>query len=284
MFKKYNSTQKLVVIFALLVFILGNFLAFVLALNYLSSSSQEGDVISAKINVFGLVEDRSFKFNELINIEDGLIEIKTPNAHLLATAPIEFKFEGIDKLEILSGSALILPSSTLRIGINRGSLTLISGGKYIYDSKEETLLVLGGKLNLRGKEVLPNSLVVWEVDNFNTYNFNRQDLTNKEVYRDLTLVSSSFNVDVLELTDVIPPRLISISPSDNFTTTDSNIRITGKTEKDSLVLINNKEVEIDNLGNFSFGYNLTSGYNIVNITLLDQYGNKSIIVLNYLKT
>ena len=98
----------------------------------------------------------------------------------------------------------------------------------------------------------------------------------------MNLVLTSFNVDIPELSDTVPPRLFSLTPRDGSILESQNLRISGKTEIGASVNINDSEVEIDGLGNFVFESTLIEGDNSFRLLLSDQYGNQSIIILNYI--
>jgi len=61
------------------------------------------------------------------------------------------------------------------------------------------------------------------------------------------------------------PKLEIFSPSDDLTTTVPFVKISGKTEKDTIVAIDGNFVPIDADGNFNFEYKLTDGRNEIEI-------------------
>lgn len=72
-----------------------------------------------------------------------------------------------------------------------------------------------------------------------------------------------------------PPLLTILSPQNETTVQDANLKITGKTEKDVSVEINNVLTEVDENGNFEKEISLVEGSNL--ITIKAKKNNNSIL-------
>jgi len=72
----------------------------------------------------------------------------------------------------------------------------------------------------------------------------------------------------------LPPLVIE-SPEDNTVTTVSEIWIRGKSNKNALVSINNKEVKLTETGSFRYPVTLSNGQNIFIVTATNKV-NKSV--------
>jgi cytoskeletal protein RodZ len=70
---------------------------------------------------------------------------------------------------------------------------------------------------------------------------------------------------------ISPPPLEITSPTDNFTTSSSYVTILGNTDKKASITINNENILIDSLGNFSKTINLKQGVNTITILAQKKY-------------
>jgi cytoskeletal protein RodZ len=68
-----------------------------------------------------------------------------------------------------------------------------------------------------------------------------------------------------------PAELTVFSPTDEMTTTESSINVTGKTEPEVQIKINNFLVTVDEDGSFQEEINLTNGLNILEIEASKKY-------------
>lgn len=69
------------------------------------------------------------------------------------------------------------------------------------------------------------------------------------------------------------PKLEIKEPQDRLTTSNSEIKIAGETDKETFIKINDLPVVVDALGNFSTTIRLKEGENQIKITAEDQAGN-----------
>jgi len=73
------------------------------------------------------------------------------------------------------------------------------------------------------------------------------------------------------------PELNIISPQENFITNDNQVIISGQTEPEVKILINNEQVLIDSQGNFNKTISLNKGINEITITAEKKFGKINII-------
>ncbi|MCG2827482.1 MAG: right-handed parallel beta-helix repeat-containing protein [Thermoplasmatales archaeon] len=73
--------------------------------------------------------------------------------------------------------------------------------------------------------------------------------------------------------DKTKPIISDVTPSTGEKTTEKTITVSGKTEPDATVKINNVEVAVGADGSFSREITLTKGANVITITATDQAGN-----------
>lgn len=91
-----------------------------------------------------------------------------------------------------------------------------------------------------------------------------------------TEVSTTFTVDT------VPPVLTVTSPSDNFTTNQSTVMVTGTTNDPTSntvsLTVNGEPVEIGPDGAFSYEFTLSEGENTITIIATDAAGKSSTVV------
>lgn len=96
-----------------------------------------------------------------------------------------------------------------------------------------------------------------------------------------TEVSTAFTVDT------VPPVLTVTSPSDNFTTNQSTVMVTGTTNDPTSntvsLTVNGELVEIGPDGAFSYEFTLSEGENTITIIATDAAGKSSTVVRHVTK-
>ena len=73
------------------------------------------------------------------------------------------------------------------------------------------------------------------------------------------------------------PDLVVYQPDKNLTTSQNFIEIKGKTEKETRVLINNKEIYIDSNGEFKATLDLQKGLNTIKISASKKHSKENVI-------
>jgi len=76
---------------------------------------------------------------------------------------------------------------------------------------------------------------------------------------------------------ISPPAVEIFSPADDLTTTDSQVIISGQTEKEVSVQINDQPLLIDQAGRFTLTLNLQNGLNIVKISARKKHSKETVI-------
>ena len=95
--------------------------------------------------------------------------------------------------------------------------------------------------------------------------------------------ASSNQVRVLLLTNNPTLEITSPSDGDKFSSAQSPIKITGKTDPEVKVTINDFWAIVDNMGNYTYSYALKDGENTLVIKATDKAGNISKKELNIIK-
>jgi len=94
----------------------------------------------------------------------------------------------------------------------------------------------------------------------------------------LLFAAAVFTYIGFEVNRIISPPCVDIfSPADDLTTTDSQITISGQTEKEVSVQINDQPLLIDQAGRFTLTLNLQNGLNIVKISAHKKHSKETII-------
>jgi len=81
-----------------------------------------------------------------------------------------------------------------------------------------------------------------------------------------------------------PPELEIYAPVDGLTTMERELEIIGKSEKESEIVINNRNIIIDNEGGFKTTVNLQKGINSIKIIAKKRYSREKVIELGILLT
>ncbi|MEK7202763.1 MAG: helix-turn-helix domain-containing protein [Patescibacteria group bacterium] len=94
-----------------------------------------------------------------------------------------------------------------------------------------------------------------------------------------TIVVICFVYLGLRLNKIISaPDLLITNPVDNFITQQSVVEVSGETETEAEVVINNEIILSDIYGNFSKSVNLKNGLNIITIVASKKYGKSRTII------
>ena len=79
--------------------------------------------------------------------------------------------------------------------------------------------------------------------------------------------------------DSAPPPLNVIQPGDNSSTNQANIEVSGSSEPNATVSINNQNAPVDAQGNFATRIDLNEGSNLIEATATDRAGNATRVAL-----
>jgi hypothetical protein len=274
-----KKLKKTVLVLSIAVFLVINAISVVLALNKVSISNPPKSVVKVSISSSQKDETIDYFEGELVNIPSGNAQIEFNGGRIFITTPAQFKISN-QNVEIKKGIALIQPSSFLQLQINE-PININVDETYIYDSTNQTIIVLDGSISIKDKDVEKNMLASWKVDNFITSKFNRSDLTQIEEYKNLRIVLNDFNIEIASFNDVVAPKIENLFPENFEIIQNKFITITGKTEKDAKITVDKKPVSMDKLGNFEIDIVLSEGENILDLEAEDINGNVSTIKLNY---
>jgi cytoskeletal protein RodZ len=74
-----------------------------------------------------------------------------------------------------------------------------------------------------------------------------------------------------------PPALTITSPLDNLVTNKPTIEVTGRTEKEVKIRINDQEIQADVEGNFRESVSLQPGLNVIKISAVKKRGKENVI-------
>jgi transcriptional regulator with XRE-family HTH domain len=76
---------------------------------------------------------------------------------------------------------------------------------------------------------------------------------------------------------ITPPNLIIFTPIDNLITQTKNLEITGQTEPEAEIYINNEKILSNSEGKFSKNISLKNGINIITINAQKKYGSNNTV-------
>ncbi len=75
------------------------------------------------------------------------------------------------------------------------------------------------------------------------------------------------------------PKLTIISPINGSAVSESLVSITGKTKNVQKIILNGREIDRNEVGDFSEEILLSYGYNILELTVEDRFGKKDSEIL-----
>ncbi len=282
-----NNTQKVLIIIAFIVFILVNIASLIIALpNFRDEAIRE---IFVKRPITATFKDnqnndvtQKFNFGDSINLNSNLSQVAFNENIFVSGSPVSLKISENNEVQIDQGIIYIDVVNEFSVNLNKGKLTLNKGLKAIYNSKDGTIIVVSGSQNINKATVNPNELIIWEVDNYSKISFERSNFTSNADL--VNLIAALKTLDKLpeELKNTTPPDIKDILPVNGSKTSEKSITLSGSTDSENKISINNKEATL-NEGKFSIALNLEIGANTVNLLATDKYGNKKVIVLTYIR-
>jgi len=77
---------------------------------------------------------------------------------------------------------------------------------------------------------------------------------------------------------IYPPNLKIIQPDSDITVSQKAIKVSGITDTDVNLTINNSEVHVDENGNFESMIDLNPGLNTIKVKIKDRFGNTNTII------
>ena len=175
--------------------------------------------------------------------------------------------------------------------------------KYLKAIEEEDWDFFSSKIYITG--ILKNYSRVLGLDHKKVLAFFRRDYEKKEEIRFKRKVTSAyltsgtkkllkFGLIILTLFFILyfvfqlktyfsPPSFTLLSPTKTNFSVEKNIKITGKTEKDTSVTISGERIYQNKEGVFTYEYSLNEGENKLIINLIGANGKKTIVEKTFFK-
>ncbi|KKP63108.1 MAG: hypothetical protein UR56_C0002G0085 [Candidatus Roizmanbacteria bacterium GW2011_GWC2_34_23] len=175
--------------------------------------------------------------------------------------------------------------------------------KYLKAIEDENWNYFSSKIYITG--ILKNYSRVLNLDHKKVLAFFRRDYEKKEEIRFKRKVTSAyltsgtkkllkFGLIILTLFFILyfvfqlktyfsPPSFTLLSPTKTNFSVEKNIKITGKTEKDTSVTISGERIYQNKEGVFTYEYSLNEGENKLIINLIGANGKKTIVEKTFFK-
>ncbi len=175
--------------------------------------------------------------------------------------------------------------------------------KYLKAIEDENWNYFSSKIYITG--ILKNYSRVLNLDHKKVLAFFRRDYERKEEVKFKRKVSSGyftsetkiffkFGLIIFALFFVIyfifqlktyfsPPGVVILSPTKTNFSVEKNVRITGKTEKDTSVTISGERIYQNKKGVFTYEYSLNEGENKLIINLVGANGKKAVVEKTFIK-
>lgn len=80
-----------------------------------------------------------------------------------------------------------------------------------------------------------------------------------------------------------PPQLTVASPADFITVSQASIQVTGQTEPEATLVINGKQIFLDNRGRFSEQVDLNDGLNVISVSASKKKSEAKVLTLHILR-
>ena len=77
---------------------------------------------------------------------------------------------------------------------------------------------------------------------------------------------------------ISPPELLVYSPVENFVAEENFVEVVGKTEPESMVVINGEQILSNQVGEFAKVVHLKTGINTIIIISSKKYGRDSVVI------
>ncbi len=180
----------------------------------------------------------------------------------------------------LSSGTIFVSGKNMNFYLGNNQITIENDFKVIIDKEDGIILAEGTPAYKTNIQEL-NTQITLVNNEILTYEFDREKLTSEDKYKNMQSFLSELEVLPEYFSDMSPPELVSISPSDGFITTDRYIRMFGYTEGNSKVEIAGEAISSDAEGYFTKQIDLQIGANPINIVLKDKYGNKVLKTVVY---
>ncbi len=277
---KYLTTFLIVFFFILLIG--GNLL---IVLGYNTSLTEISQRVSLDTKISAYKNYSSEPDTGYVNLSGGFealgkaIILENLNFKSLSINSISGKYES-NYLNLTLDTTLFLSFTDINIKFLNTIVTLKADSITIIE--ENTIYVVKGNIKYDSTIVetgyqisnISNQLSVYKSD---------RELFNGEDYSSFIEMLKNFELYSDYFTDFTFPKLLSLTPRDNFKTTDSFLNIAGTTEENVKVFLNDLEFTTTTDGAFNFRIDLTLGDNLFKLTLRDKYLNEEVINLKYIR-
>lgn len=211
---------------------------------------------------------------------NNLSSLKWQDNIALVTANSKVKISNTS-LEVISGSALV------KIDTDR---TILQNNFYadksviLLDGNNSRVYVLDGQINYQNSSLTAGS--EWEYTKalVSAAPINRSIFNSNASYKVLQEKSSIVSDNLPWLSDFTAPKLVNVSPAPASVVNTPQINLTGQIDDPKAKIKVNSTVVTNTNGNFEITLQLTNGSNLINVELIDTYGNaaNNQLRINYL--
>lgn len=183
-----------------------------------------------------------------------------------------------NKIKLSQGSIYLDIKNKTQICLKNQYCFNIENVSGLYNAEDQTFTVLSGEIDIldQANKAKTNQIIYVKNDKLEIKNLDRKILVQAESWKNLLAILEN-NAKYVELpkilTDTNAPEIKDINPTTETETEEEKIEITGTTELNSILKINDQEVKLDANGKFKDSISLNLGENKIIIKSIDEYGN-----------
>lgn len=280
---KHKYITYLLIIFFLILFIGGNSIIVIghtNSLNQISTTQTLNTKVSAYKNYSSEPEVAYINIVNEFNAEGKAIVLENLNFISYSINSISGKYSS-NYLELNSEFIYLKSLSDFNLKFSNTLITLSKDSIVLIDTSN--IYILEGSIRY-DNNVVDVSYQVSEISSqLSVFKTNRE-IFKEDEYSEFILMLKNFELYSEYFSDFTSPELFSITPRNNFKTTEAYLNINGVTEKNIVVKLNDLETISLEDGSFDFRIDLTLGDNLIKLTLIDNYLNSTTENLKYVRS
>jgi len=224
------------------------------------------------IDIHDQIKTEKVKYGESAIVNNNVIITEKNNSNnYVAINSLNWKMNVDRNLYIKDTLMYLNISQPISLNIYSNVILLEKGFHGIYDSNSNKLIVIEGQIKYNNIVINSNNYLDLSLNIKKP--FDRNIFINDEKYKALYEIAKKNNILSSEILDLTTPTIENLSISDGQETYDEQIEISGKTEKNSKIFINDENMPQNIDGTFKITKPLKNGDNIFIIKIIDNSNN-----------
>lgn len=272
--KTYNSKQKSLIYIAIAIFILVNLVSVVLAIVKFNAPDVKGISTGATdYFVDGRIINENFSQSVNILSKTEPVLIDNDSAQILMIAHSEVQYLEPNTFQAARGFVYVEAKQDLIIS----NVELPQSSRILVDPIENRVYVLRGSVKFHEQEIKKGNII--DLQTLDIIPLNKAELLETNKAKEINDSLLSFALFVNELNVNSQPTIASLNIENNMMVTEWTLPITGKTEGENELYLNNQLVSVNTDGRFFVEIELGLGINVVELRAVDSNANSTIQTL-----